>query len=172
MKKKILFNLQAFVKVLFERGLSIATYIFPFSEVTVYFSSRVCYDSNDLGLKIIYAYYLDPLILFYVKYVYLIFIAMVGLFFICSRDIVPLPKFLRFNILQAILLDIVCACIGQIYMVLPTSFRLSVFGLIFSKFIFLGTIYWIGYSIFLISLGRFPILPIISRAANIHLRRK
>ena len=78
-------KLQEFLKTVLERGLSIATYIFPFLEITVYFSSRVCYSSNDIGLKVIYANYLYPLMLFYEKNVYLIFIAMVAIFLMCSK---------------------------------------------------------------------------------------
>ena len=164
-------NLQELLKTVLERGLSIATYIFPFLEITVYFSSRVCYSSNDIGLKIIYQNYLFPLMVFYEKNVYLIFIGMVGIFLMCSRKSLPLTKFLRFNVLQAILLDIICACVGQIYMACPTVFKLSPFGIMFANFIFLGTFCWIMYSILIISLGRFPVLPVISRAANIHLQR-
>ena len=164
-------KLQEFLKTVLERGLSIATYIFPFLEITVYFSSRVCYSSNDIGLKVIYNDYLYPLMLFYEKNVYLIFIAMVAIFLMCSRKSLPLTKFLRFNVLQAILLDIICACVGQIYMACPTVFKLSPFGIMFANFIFLGTFCWIMYSILIISLGRFPVLPVISRAANIHLQR-
>jgi len=164
-------KLQEFLKTVLERGLSIATYIFPFLEITVYFSSRVCYSSNDIGLKVIYANYLYPLLLIYEKNVYLIFIAMVAIFLMCSRKSLPLTKFLRFNVLQAILLDIICACVGQIYMACPTVFKLSTFGIMFANFIFLGVTCWIVYSIIIIALGRFPVLPIISRAANIHLQR-
>ena len=78
-------NLQELLKTVLERGLSIATYIFPFLEITVYFSSRVCYSSNDIGLKIIYQNYLFPLMVFYEKNVYLIFIGMVGIFLMCSQ---------------------------------------------------------------------------------------
>jgi len=164
-------NLQELLKTVLERGLSIATYIFPFLEITVYFSSRVCYSSNDIGLKIIYQNYLFPLMVFYEKNVYLIFIGMVGIFLMCSRTSLPLTKFLRFNVIQAILLDIICACTGQIYVVCPTIFKLSSFGLMFANFIFLGTTFWIMYSIMIISIGRFPVLPVISRATNIHLQR-
>ena len=164
-------KLQEFLKTVLERGLSIATYIFPFLEITVYFSSRVCYSSNDIGLKVIYANYLYPLMLFYEKNVYLIFIAMVAIFLMCSRKSLPLTKFLRFNVLQAILLDIICACVGQIYMACPTVFKLSPFGIMFANFIFLGTFCWIMYSILIISRGRSPVLQAISRALNIHLQR-
>jgi len=164
-------KIQQFFKVILERMLSIASYIFPFSEVTVYFSSQVCYSSNEVGLKLIYANHLYPLILFYEKYVYLIFAFMVGIFFVCSKNLIPTTKFLSYNIIQSILLNIMIACGGQIYLACPTSFKLSILGLILANSAFLGTIFWIGYSIFIISLGRFPILPIISRAANIHLRR-
>jgi len=164
-------KLQNFLKTVIERGLSIATYIFPFLEITVYFSGRVCYSSNDVGLKVIFAHYLYPLMLMYEKYMYVIFIAMIGIFLAASRNSLPLTKFLRFNVLQAILLDIVCACVGQIYMACPTVFKLSTFGIMFANFVFVGTLCWIMYSIVIISLGRFPVLPIVSRAANIHLRR-
>jgi len=164
-------NLPQFVKAFLERSLSIVAYISPFIEVTVYFANRVCYSSNDIGLKILYAKHLYPIMVFYEKNVYLIFGLMVGIFLVCARNTVPLTKFLRFNVLQAILMDIICACIGQIYMAFPTAFKLSIFGVMFAKFVFLGTICWIIYSMFIISLGRFPVLPVVSKAANIHLQR-
>jgi len=164
-------NLQVSLKKLLERGVSVATYIFPFLEVTTYFAPQVCYSSTDIGLKITYTKFLHPLILFYNQNVYLIFIAMVGIFLLCSRNSLPMTKFLRFNVLQTILLDIVCSCIGQIYMACSIAFKLSTFGVMFANFVYVGTLSWIAYSIVIISLGRFPVLPVISRAANIHIQR-
>jgi hypothetical protein len=164
-------KLQALLKKLLERGVSVATYIFPFLQVTVYFAARVCYSSNDIGFKVTYANFLHPLILFYNQNVYMISIAMVGIFLLCSRNSLPMTKFLRFNVLQAILLDIICSCVGQIYMACSVTFKLSTFGVMFANFVYVGTLSWIAYSIVIISLGRFPVLPFISRAANIHLQR-
>jgi len=164
-------NLQKLLKNLLERVICIAIYIFPFLEITVYFATQVCYSANDMGFKVIYTNLLHPLILFYDKNVYLVFIAMVSIFLLCSRNSLPLTKFLRFNVLQAILLDIICACMGQVYMTSPILFKTSTFGIMFANFTYFGTLSWIIYSILIISLGRFPVLPIISRAANIHLQR-
>jgi hypothetical protein len=160
-----------YIEAFLERSLSSATYIFSFMSIIYYFSSSLCYSSDDMNLRMMNVKFFYPLTLFYGEHVYLIFSLMVGIFFICSRNLLPFTKFIRFNVLQAILLSILCTCISQIYMAAPTAIRLSTSGLIFSKFAFFGATSFIIYSIFIIWLGRFPVLPIVSKAANIYLKR-
>jgi hypothetical protein len=165
-------NIIKFFKSLFERILATVGYIFPFMDVTVYYSNQVCYRSNDIGLKLMYVRHFYPMLVIYEKYVYIIFGLMIGIFLVCSRNKLPyLTEFVRFNIMQAILLDIVCSCIGQIYAACPTIFKFSIFGTLFANAAFIGTIFYIIYCIAIILLGRLPVVPIVSEAAKIHLKR-
>ena len=131
-------NIIKFFKSFFERILATVGYIFPFMDVTVYYSNQVCYRSNDIGLKLMYVRHFYPMLVIYEKYVYIIFGLMIGIFLVCSRNKLPyLTEFVRFNIMQAILLDIVCSCIGQIYAACPTIFKFSIFGSFSTKISYL-----------------------------------
>ena len=96
---------------------------------------------------------------------------MVWVFIVCSRGSVPLTKFVRFNIIQAILLNIVCSCSGVVFTFLPIVLRESMIGIIFANFLFLGIVLLIAYSALLIAYGRFPRIPILSEAAKLQVQQ-
>ena len=94
-----------------ERAVGIIAYIFPFVEISSYFGAKVFLSTDSLNLKIFYVNHIAKLSAFYEANIYLVFIAMVAIFLVCSRGSVPLTKYVRFNVIQAILLNIVCSCI-------------------------------------------------------------
>ena len=96
---------------------------------------------------------------------------MIGIFIGCSRGSLPLTKYARFNVIQAILLNIICSCIGSIYTFLPVVLRESVIGAIIANFLYLGLVLLILYSSVLIFYGRYPKIPVISEAAKIQVQR-
>ena len=96
---------------------------------------------------------------------------MIWIFIVCSRGSVPLTKFLRFNVIQAILLNIICSCSGVIFSFLPIVLRESMIGIIFANFLFLGVVLIIAYSSLLIVYGRYPRIPILSEAAKLQVQR-
>ena len=96
---------------------------------------------------------------------------MIWIFLICSRGSIRLTKFVRFNIIQAILLNIVCSCIGSIYAFLPIILRESTIGILLANFLYLGTVIIIVYSSFLILCGRYPKIPILTEAAKLQVQR-
>ena len=96
---------------------------------------------------------------------------MVWVFLVCGRGSVPLTKFLRFNVIQAILLSIICSCSGVIFTFLPIVLRESMLGVIFANFLFLGIVLLIGYSSLLIVYGRYPRIPILSDAAKLQVQQ-
>ena len=103
---------------------------------------------------------------------YFAFALMIGIFFICSKGSLPLSKFVRFNIIQAILLYIICSCVGQILGIYcPAFIRESTIGIVLANFVYLGTIVLILYSSVLILFGRYPRIPVISEAARIQVQR-
>ena len=154
-----------------ERGLSIAAFIFPFIEVTSYFGPKVFLSTENLALRSFYLTHLVKVSTFYTDNNLLIFIFMVWVFLVCGRGSVPLTKFLRFNVIQAILLSIICSCSGVIFTFLPIVLRESMLGVIFANFLFLGIVLLIGYSSLLIVYGRYPRIPILSDAAKLQVQQ-
>lgn len=155
----------------FERFISVLAFIFPFIELSFYFGAKVFLSTENLLLKVFYLNNIQKLTLFYQNNVYLIFIVMIAIFMGCARGSLPLTKFARFNIIQAILLNIICSCIGSIYSFLPIVLRESVIGLVLANFLYLGLFLLIVYSSILIFFGRYPKIPVISEAAKLQVQR-
>lgn len=170
MKRKIKALLPNLI-TLGERLLSIAAFIFPFIEVASYFGPKVFLSTESLALKSFYLNNLVKISTFYTDNNLLIFIFMVWVFITCSRGSLPLTKFVRFNIIQAILLNIICSCAGVIFTFLPIVLRESMLGVIFANFLFLGIVLLIAYSSLLITYGRYPRIPVLSEAAKLQLQQ-
>jgi hypothetical protein len=164
-------NFLPYLKTIAERLISIVAFIFPFIEVASYFGPKVFLSTDSMALRTFYLNYLVKLSTFYTDNNLLIFIFMVWVFIVCSRGSVPLTKFVRFNIIQAILLNIVCSCSGVVFTFLPIVLRESMIGIIFANFLFLGIVLLIAYSALLIAYGRFPRIPILSEAAKLQVQQ-
>ena len=156
---------------IFERGLSIVAFIFPFIELSYYFGAKVFLSTESFFLKSVYLNYIQKLSNFYAANIYFIFILMVGVFIICSRGTLPLSKYARFNIIQAILLNIICSCLGSIFMFLPIILRESAIGVLMANFLYLGLIVLILYSSLLNFYGRYPTIPVVSEAAKLQVQQ-
>ena len=154
-----------------ERGFSIAAFIFPFVEVSYYFGAKVFLSTESLALKLFYVSYIAKLSAFYEADIYLVFIFMVGIFFVCSRGIVPFTKFVRFNVIQAILLNIVCSCVGCIFAFFPIFLRESTVGILLANFLFFGIVLLMAYAVLLIFYGRYAGIPVVSEAARLQVQR-
>ena len=81
-------------------------------------------------------------------------------------------KFVRFNVIQAILLNIICSCVGVIFTFLPVVLKESMLGSIFANFLYLGIILLIAYSSLLIAYGRYPSIPVLSDAARLQVQQR
>jgi hypothetical protein len=154
-----------------ERALSIAAFIFPFIEVVSYFGPKVFLNTESLALRVFYSTHIEKISRFYTDNNLLIFIFMVWVFIVCARGSVPLTKYVRYNVIQAILLNIICSCSGVIFTFLPIVLRESMVGVIFANFLFLGIVLLIAYSSLLIAYGRFPKIPVLSDAAKLQVQQ-
>jgi uncharacterized membrane protein len=163
--------MKSYLSKISERLIAMLAFIFPFTEVSYYFGAKVFLNTESIPLKLFYLNYIAKLASFYEANVYLVFAIMVGVFIICSRGTVKLTKFVRFNIIQAILLNIVCSCIGSIYGFLPIVLRESTLGILLANFLFLGTVLIMAYSSFLIFCGRYPKIPVLTEAAKLQVQR-
>ena len=160
-----------FLPQIFERCLAIMAFYFPFIEMSSYFGPKVFLSTESVALRSFYAQHILKLANFYANNQLLIFIFMIWIFISCSRGKFPLTKYARFNIIQAILLSIVCSCFGIIFMYLPTVVRESIFGVVFANFLYLGLIVLIAYSAILILYGRYPKIPVISEGAKLQVQQ-
>ena len=154
-----------------EKSLAILSYIFAFAEISTCFAIKVLLSSDNITLKSIYINYIAKLTSFYIENIYLSFALMVGIFIICSRGTIPITKYLRFNVLQAILLNIICSCISSIFPLLPVGLRESSIGLLVASSLYFCIITLILYSALLIIFGRYPKIPVLSDAARLQLQR-
>ena len=73
--------------------------------------------------------------------------------------------------IQAILLNIICSCIGVVFTFLPVVLRESMIGVIFANFLYLGIVLLIAYSSLLIAYGRYPRIPVLSEAAKLQVQQ-
>ena len=155
-----------------ERSIGILSYLFPFVEISSYFATKVFLNAESLQLQYLYRNYISKLVNVYQDNAYFAFALIIGIFFICSKGSLPLTKFVRFNVIQAVLLYIICSCIGQILGIYcPAFIRESTIGIVLANFVYLGVIVLILYSSILISFGRYPRIPVISEAARIQVQR-
>lgn len=163
--------MKKFISIFFERTLAILAFYFPFIEIACYFGPKVFLSTDSLLLRSFYSNHIIKLVNFYIDNNLLIFIFMIWVFIGCSRGTFPITKYLRFNVIQAILLNIIGTCFGVIFNFLPIALRESVFGVLFSNFLFLGVVLLISYSTLLIIYGRYPTIPVISEAAKMQVQQ-
>ena len=159
------------LSTLCERGLAMVAFYFPFIEISCYFGPKVFLSTDSPVLRSFYSNYIVKLPSFYSDNNLLIFIVMIWLFIGCSRGTFPVSKFVRFNVIQAILLNIICTCIGVVFNFLPIAMRESVFGTLFSNSLYLGMILLLCYSALLIVYGKYPLIPVISEAAKLQVQQ-
>ena len=95
---------------------------------------------------------------------------MVIVFDTCVRKTIPLTLFSRFNIIQGVLLDVICSFLGITYSQLSYLVRESTFGELLANVAYFGIVGFILYSIFMILFGRYPKIPIISEGARLNVQ--
>jgi len=154
-----------------ERTACIASYIFAFVEISTTFAVKVFLNTDSTALKFFYVNYVQKLVNLYIQNVYLIFALMIGIFITASRGSLGGSKFARFNIIQAILLNIICSCVSAVFPLMPLVLRESALGLLLANFLYLGTIILILYSSVLIACGRYPRIPVLSEGARLQVQR-
>ena len=164
-------NFKNFLPQVFERCLAIMAFYFPFIEVSAYFGPKVFLSTESVALRSFYAQHVLKLSNFYADNNLLIFIFMIWVFISCSRGTFPISKYARFNIIQAILLNIICSCISAVFPLIPIALRESVIGLLLANSLYLGIIILMLYSSLLISFGRYPRIPVLSEAARLQVQR-
>ena len=95
---------------------------------------------------------------------------MIALFSTFSRGTVRVSRYIRFNVVQAILLNIICAAINSVYPVLPVFIRESKLGILIASNFYIGILVLILYCSFCIITGRYAQVPVLSEGARLQVQ--
>ena len=153
-----------------DRVGSIIPYWLPLLEGLQNFGQQILPD-YPFSIMNIYKKTLMPFVLFYVTHPALAFIVFFVLYYLFVRARSPIPNrpFIRFNVLQSILLFLINSLLGATFRALPIEFRMSLYGLMFCNTLFWFVLSTIFYSIFKALEGKYAKIPVISQAVRIQI---
>nr|YP_010470990.1 Tic20 family protein Ycf60 [Synarthrophyton patena]UVF62819.1 Tic20 family protein Ycf60 [Synarthrophyton patena] len=149
---------------------SILPYWLPLLEGLQNFGQQILPD-YPFSIMSLYKKTLMPLVLFYVTHPALAFIIFFVLYYLFVRAKSPLPDrpFIRFNVLQSILLFLINSLLGATFRALPIEFRVSLYGLMLCNTLFWFVLSTIIYSVIKALEGKYAKIPVISQAVRIQI---
>lgn len=155
---------------LLDRCGSVIPYWLPLLEGLQNFGQQILPD-YPFSVMSIYRKTLMPLVLFYVTHPALAFIVFFILYYLFVRAKSPVPDrpFIRFNVLQSILLFLINSLLGATFRALPIEFRVSLYGLMLCNTLFWFVLSTIVYSVIKAIEGRYAKIPVISQAVRIQI---
>lgn len=155
---------------LLDRLGSILPYWLPLLEGLQNFGQQILPD-YPFSLMSLYKKTLMPLVIFYVTHPALAFIIFFVLYYLFVRAKSPIPSrpFIRFNVLQSILLFLINSLLGATFRALPIEFRMSLYGFILCNTLFWFVLSTIIYSVMKSIQGKYAKIPVISQAVRIQI---
>nr|YP_009391784.1 hypothetical protein [Acrosorium ciliolatum]ARW59928.1 hypothetical protein [Acrosorium ciliolatum] len=153
-----------------DRFSSILPYWLPLLEGLQNFGQQILPD-YPFSLMSLYKKTLMPLVIFYVNHPALAFIIFFVLYYLFVRAKSPIPSrpFIRFNVLQSILLFLINSLLGATFRALPIEFRMSLYGFILCNTLFWFVLSTIIYSVMKSLQGKYAKIPVISQAVRIQI---
>lgn len=153
-----------------DRCGSILPYWLPLLEGLQNFGQQILPD-YPFSLMSLYKKTLMPFVIFYVTHPALAFVTFFVLYYLFVRAKSPLPNrpFIRFNVLQSILLFLINSLLGATFRALPIEFRMSLYGLMLCNTLFWFVLLTIIYSVFKSIEGKYAKIPVISQAVRIQI---
>lgn len=151
----------------FDRCMSAIPYALPLLEGLQNFG-QISLPNYPFNIMSLYRRTLLPVVYFYVSYPALSLIIFFVLYYLFVRTKSPLPQrpFIRFNVLQSILLFLVNSLLGVTFRAIPTGLRTSAYGVLvcntFLGFVLSTLIYSISKSL----QGKYASIPVISQAVH------
>lgn len=153
-----------------DRCCSILPYWLPLLEGLQNFGQQILPD-YPFSLMSLYKKTLMPFVIFYVTHPALAFITFFVSYYLFVRAKSPIPDrpFIRFNVLQAILLFLINSLLGATFRALPIEFRMSLYGLMLCNTLFWFVLSTIIYSVIKSIEGKYAKIPVISQAVRIQI---
>nr|YP_009660518.1 conserved hypothetical plastid protein [Corallina chilensis]QCS25466.1 conserved hypothetical plastid protein [Corallina chilensis] len=155
---------------LVDRIGAIMPYWLPLLEGLQNFGQQILPD-YPFSVMSIYKKTLMPFVLFYVTHPALAFIVFFILYYLFVRAKSPIPDrpFIRFNVLQSMLLFLINSLLGAVFRALPIEFRMSLYGLMFCNTLLWFVLSTISYSVMKALKGKYAKIPVISQAVRIQI---
>nr|YP_009315653.1 Hypothetical protein ycf60 [Trichogloeopsis pedicellata]SCW24311.1 Hypothetical protein ycf60 [Trichogloeopsis pedicellata] len=153
-----------------DRFFSIPAYSLPLLEGLQNFGQQILPD-YPFSLMSIYKKTLMPLVIIYVTHPNWAFIIFLLLYYLFVRPNSPIPNrpFLKFNVIQALLLFLINSLLGATFRALPIEFRMSLYGLMLCNTLFWFVLLTITYSVIKSVQGKYAKIPVISQAVKIQI---
>ena len=153
-----------------DRFSSILPYWLPLLEGLQNFGEQILPD-YPFHLMSCYKNTIRPLVIFYVTHPALAFIIFFILYYLFVRTKSPIPDrpFIRFNVLQSILLFLINSLLGSTFRALPIEFRMSLYGLMLCNTLFWFVLSTIMYAVYKSIEGKYAKIPVISQAVRIQI---
>ena len=149
---------------------SVLPYGLPLLEGLQNFGQQILPD-YPFSIMSLYKRTLMPFVIFYVTHPALAFIIFFVLYYLFVRSKSPMYNrpFIRFNVLQSILLFLINSLLGVTFRALPIEFRVSIYGLMLCNTLFWFVLSTIIYSIIKCIQGKYGKIPVISQAVRIQI---
>nr|SCW22885.1 Hypothetical protein ycf60 [Nemalion sp. H.1444] len=149
---------------------SILPYWLPLLEGLQNFGQQILPD-YPFSMMSIYKKTLMPFVIVYVTNPTWAFLIFFLLYYLFVRPKSPIPNrpFIRFNVIQAILLFLINSLLGATFRALPIEFRMSLYGLMLCNTLFWFVLLTITYSVVKSVQGKYARIPVISQAVKIQI---
>lgn len=149
----------------------VSSLFWPWCEINMYYGSRVIMSTHNADLQIFWLEKLLPIFEFYEKNVFILFWVMIAYFCACvynewGTQKIKATKYVRFNVIQGILLEVFVAACYQVWLISPLVLRESLLGLSIANGIYLFTHGAMLYIVIHVIYGLYPIMPIFSEGAR------
>nr|YP_009313609.1 Hypothetical protein ycf60 [Helminthocladia australis]SCW21863.1 Hypothetical protein ycf60 [Helminthocladia australis] len=153
-----------------DRCGSILPYWLPLLEGLQNFGQQILPD-YPFSLMSIYKKTLMPFVIVYVTNPTWAFLTFFILYYLFVRPKSPIPNrpFIRFNVIQSILLFLINSLLGATFRALPIEFRMSLYGLMVCNTLFWFVLLTITYSVIKSIEGKYAKIPVISQAVKIQI---
>lgn len=158
------------LKSVIHKIASIIFLFYPWIEINSVFGSKVIMATENMSLKLFWFDKLLPLVTAYEKNIYLWFALMLAGFIGSVYNNIGTTRFVRFNIIQSVLIEIVVTVFTQLFLLTPPFLRESMLGFVLIQSMYMTTHVAIFYCIVHILYGYYPIIPVVTEGARSNLQ--
>ena len=152
-----------------EKNLCICCYFLPLIDIINGFSEELF---STAGWIATYNTYVFPILFIYNKYYQWIFIIFMLLYFLIVRSKIKTSIYTRFNVMQSLLLYLTTSTIDFFFCFFPNTLANVGVRFITLNLLFIILIVPTLYALVLVSRGQYPLIPIFSGAARLHITKQ
>ena len=163
-------NFENFLTIVRQRFFCMFFLIYSILEVNAIYGAKIVLNSDSPQLKIWWVKSLWPIIKLYDQNALLLFVILIAFFNGAVYNTLNTTRYVRFNIVQAVLIEVVISFYTQVIQLLPPVVRESLIGEVLATTGWLSTHVAVLYCIVHIIYGQYPLFPLISEGARLNIQ--